>query len=212
MIDLIGSIIVSSIRNLFDKQPDVLTRTSATGMTEWNLGHHLANEITRYIFWLNHDLDVVKRNHNNQRPDIIFHQRGIYSLNFLVIEIKCTNYVEGDVRKIKEDWMGADLSYRYGASVVIRSRRDFTVRIFENGMDEPICFGQRTPVIVPPGVNEEREGRLHQIVSQIAEAERELRQDVNARIFFNHHEVSPLMHNLDAVIAEMYGAIAREAI
>lgn len=208
MINLIGSILVSSIRNLFAKQPDVLTHTSATGMTEWNLGHHLANEINRYIFWLNHDLDVMKRNHENRRPDIIFHRRGINSLNFLVIEIKCTNYIDGDIRKIKEDWMSDDLCYRYGASVVIRSQREFSVRVFENGMEEPICFAQRTPVIVQPGVNDEREDRLRHIVSQITETERGLRQGVNDRIFFNNHEVSPLMLNLDAVIAEMY---AREA-
>ncbi|BBA70617.1 hypothetical protein [Geobacter sulfurreducens] len=209
MIDLIGSILISSIRNLFNKQQDVLTHTSATGMTEWNLGHHLANEINRYIFWLNHDLDVMKRNHENRRPDIIYHRRGINSLNFLVVELKCTNYIDSDIRKIKEDWMGADLCYRYGASVVIRSQREFSVRVFESGLDRPQCFGQQTPNIVPPDVNVEQEARLRQIVSQITEAERELRLAVNTRIFFNNHAVSPLMQNLDTVIAEMY---AREAI
>ena len=204
MIDLIGLIIVSAIRNLFAKQPNVLTNTTATGMTEWNLGHHLANEINRYIFWLNHDLDVIKRNHNNQRPDIIFHQRGIYSLNFLVIEIKCTNYVEGDIRKIREDWMGNDLCYRYGASVVIQSQRKFSVRVFENGMERPQCFGQQSPYIVSPDIDTEQEGRLRHIVSQVVEVERELQQDGHPRIFFNNHGVSQLMLNLDEVIAEMY--------
>ena len=96
MIELIGAILTSAIRNLFDQQPDVLKNTSRTGMTEWNFGHHLANEIAKYIFWLNHDMDVMKRNYNNRRPDIIFHKRGSNGLNYLVIEIKCNNSTSGD--------------------------------------------------------------------------------------------------------------------
>lgn len=212
MIEFIGSILVSSIRNLFNKQPDVLIHTSATGMTEWNLGHHIANEINTYIFWLNHDLDVMKRNHENRRPDIIFHRRGTNSLNFLVLELKCTNHIDNDIRKIQEDWMGNDLCYRYGASVIIRSQHDYTVRVFENGLDAPQCFDQRTTYIEPPEVSDEQKGRLRQFVSQISESERELRHDVNNRIFFNNRGLSPLMDNLDTAIAGIYGVRAREAI
>jgi|SRR3990167_7992588 len=99
MINLIGTILCSSIKNLFDNQPDILTNTSMTGMTEWNLGHHLANEIHKYIFWLNHDVDVTKRNVENRRPDIIFHKRGINTLAHSTL--KCNTWENDFVRGFK---------------------------------------------------------------------------------------------------------------
>jgi hypothetical protein len=88
---LIEMIIVSSIKNLFDTQPDILTHTYDTTMTEWNLAHHLSNELSKYIFWLNIENDVTKNHHDNKRPDIIFHIRNTKELDFLVIEM---NYPE----------------------------------------------------------------------------------------------------------------------
>ncbi|MBV5326512.1 MAG: hypothetical protein JZU65_02565 [Chlorobium sp.] len=167
MTDLIGPILVSSIHNLFEHQPDVLTNTSATGMTEWNLGHHLANEIAKYIFWLNHDLDVVKRNHHNQRPDIIFHIRGSNSLNFLVVEIKCHNDNKNDLRKIKEDWMGTDLHYRYGASVLVKSATDFNLRIFENGTEAPRNFTPQSHPALLPIPNKDSSFRFDSLIDRI---------------------------------------------
>jgi hypothetical protein len=174
MMDLIGLILVSSIRNLFYHQPDILTNTSATGMTEWNLGHHLANEITKYIFWLNHDLDVTKRNFDNRRPDIIFHRRGIYTLNFLVIEIKCNNYIHEDLRKLKEDWMGEDLHYRYGASVMVKSSGNFKVRVFEKGMEEPKYFATQTPHVSRPAPSQEIDLNFNRLVNQVEKSEKAL--------------------------------------
>ncbi|MGQ3684220.1 MAG: hypothetical protein ACUBOA_04275 [Candidatus Loosdrechtia sp.] len=130
MIEPIGAMLTSAIRNLFDQQPDVLRNTSRMGMTEWNLGHHLANEIAKYIFWLNHDMDVMKRNYNNRRPDIIFHKRGSNDLNYLVIEIKCNNSTSGDIKRIKRDWMGDELHYRFGATIVVNSDNDFKMTVF----------------------------------------------------------------------------------
>jgi len=39
MKNLVGRIIASSIVNLFKNQPDILTYTSQTSLTEWNLAH-----------------------------------------------------------------------------------------------------------------------------------------------------------------------------
>ena len=109
MSDLIGKILCSSVRNLFINQPNMFNFTPKTGQTEWNLTHHLANEIHKYIFWLDYDLDVTKRNRQNKRPDIILHKRGINTLNFLVVEVKCGyRTVEKDIRKIKKIGWGAN--------------------------------------------------------------------------------------------------------
>ena len=143
MIDLIKKILSSSIVNLFNNQPNILTHTSQTTMTEWNLAHHLTNEITKYLFWLDHDVEVVKRSYS-ERPDIIFHKRGINTLNFLVIEIKRLGNTKGDIRKIKEDWMQGDLRYRFGASVVVRSKANWTVSVFERDDPEPLYLNHRT--------------------------------------------------------------------
>ena len=144
MIDLIKRILSSSIVNLFNNQPNILTPTSQTTMTEWNLAHHLANEIAKYIFWLDHDIEVTKRNFDNRRPDIIFHKRGINALNFLVIELKMHDNTEGDIRKIKEDWMQSDLRYRFGVSIVVRSKTNWAVSVFERDNPEPLHLYHRT--------------------------------------------------------------------
>lgn len=130
MTDLIGKILISSVRNLFEKQPDIFDFRPQTGETEWNLGHHLSNEIREYLFWLNHDIDITKRNYENKRPDMVFHFRGTV-FNFLVIELKHRNADNSeDISKIQNDWMGEGLRYRYGASIKIKNRDEFEVTVF----------------------------------------------------------------------------------
>jgi hypothetical protein len=137
MIFLLRRILYSALKNLFDNQPNIFDFTSQTGQTEWNLAHHLANEIHKYIFWLDHDLDVTKRYIDNKRPDIIFHKRGINELNFLVIEVKFRNKsIQKDVEKIQEDWMGEQLNYRFGASIKILSKDKYEIIVFEKNGDQ----------------------------------------------------------------------------
>ena len=133
MRNLIKRIIISSINNLFRNQPDVLKHTSETGMTEWNLGHHLANEIAKYIFWLDVDIDVTKRNYDNKRPDIIFHKRDVIALNLLVIELKTSGNAgyQDDIKKIKEVWVDSELKYRFGAAILIIDKDNFEVCIID---------------------------------------------------------------------------------
>ena len=172
MIHVIGRILTSAIHNLFYIQPDILTNTLQTRMTEWNLGHHLANEIAKYIFWLNHDLDVTKRNYKNRRPDIIFHKRSINVLNYLVIEIKRTGSINDDIRKIREDWMSSDLHYRFGASVVIKSADNFRVKVFEKGKSQTQQFDYKTPAINCPSPDVTLRRQLYDLVSQIYACEK----------------------------------------
>jgi len=205
MFELIGSILVSSIRNLFDHQPDVLTNTSATGMTEWNLGHHLANEISKYIFWLNHDLDVTKRNFDNRRPDIIFHRRGIYTLNFLVIEIKCNNYIHEDLRKLKDDWMGEELHYRYGASIIVESSSDYRVMVFEKGMNEPDLFGTQTPHVLMQAPNQEIDLKFNRLINLVEKMEIDLARS-NRRTDYSHYDrIQHKLIEIDQLIYALYG-------
>lgn len=131
VIDLLGNILCSSIKNLFDHQHDIFNFTTQTGETEWNLGHHLANEIHEYIFWLDCDIDLTKTNYHNRRPDIVFHKRGIHALNFLVIELKHRGASsDEDIRRIKEDWMGSNLNYRFGASINISGKSEYKAIVF----------------------------------------------------------------------------------
>jgi len=117
---LIKNIIYSSIQNLFKNQPEIFDNTLLTNFTEWNLSYHLANEISKYIFWLNTDIDVIKSSYENKRPDIIFHKRGINSLNYLVVELKKSKYDNKlDIIKIRRNWMEEPLKYRFGAYINI---------------------------------------------------------------------------------------------
>lgn len=137
---LIGDIIFNSIRNLFVNQPDVMTYTSETGMTEWNLGHHLANEIKKYLFWLDNDNDVTKPNIDYHRPDAIYHIRGTKKLNFLAVEIKKTNEndYQKDIQKVKEEWVESHhLEYRFGASILIKGIDDWKFTLIQKD-SEPI--------------------------------------------------------------------------
>jgi len=213
MICLIGRILTSAIHNLFSIQPDILTNTLQTGMTEWNLGHHLANEIAKYIFWLNHDLDVTKRNYENRRPDIIFHKRGINVLNYLVIEIKRTGSINDDIRKIREGWMSSDLHYRFGASVVIKSADNFRVKVFEKGKSQTqLKFDYKTPAINCPSPDGTLRRQLYDYVSQIYACEK---MKIESSVMQRHSstaDTSALERQIDEMAYKLYNLTQEEII
>lgn len=191
MIQVIGAILGLSIRSLFAQQPDILKNTSQTGMTEWNLSHHLANQIAKYIFWLDCDLDVTKRNYDSHRPDIIFHKRGTNSLNYLVIELKCNNPSEDDIkediRKITKDWMAGELRYRFGASVVVRSVDDYEGQVFDRAENpRSFNFNHDTSYVQIPTVSAANKKRLKELVTQIHEVRGE-------------NNISPLITEIDSI-------------
>lgn len=110
---------------LFANQPNIFDFTSETVQTEWNLAHHLANEIHELLPELDCDLDVIKENLERKRPDIVFHKRGTNSSNFLVVEIKrdgAPHEIKNDIQKIKSYWFGNHLRYQFGAVINLRSR------------------------------------------------------------------------------------------
>ncbi|MGC2221560.1 MAG: hypothetical protein WA624_03925 [Methylocella sp.] len=126
-----------AVERLFKAQPNIFSFTSETGQTEWNLAHHLANEIHKdpVLSTFDHDLDVTKRNLGKKRPDIIFHRRCTHCENFLVVEMKrngSQSKVGNDIRKIKEDWFGPKLHYQFGAVINIRDDKTYEVCVFSN--------------------------------------------------------------------------------
>lgn len=129
--------------NLFRNQPNIYDFTSETGQTEWNLAHHLANEISSLLPGFDCDLDVTKRNIENRRPDIIFHARGNNDHNFLVVELKREGgrqELQDDARKIQEDWFGERLDYRFGALINLRRKDTAQIEVFENvSARRPAC-------------------------------------------------------------------------
>lgn len=179
MLNILASVLNSSVKNLFKNQPDVLLHTSATTMTEWNLGHHLSNEIKKYIFWLNHDVDVSKRNYDNRRPDIIFHKRGIFSLDFLVVEVKRNeNDDRSDIRKIKNHWMRGRLNYSYGAYINIWNKDNYVGYVFDqqDNMKDIIRDGKYINI---PSVSDLIYNQINNMVLEIKELENNINENNN---------------------------------
>jgi len=135
--ETIRKILEDAIHHLFDNQPNILDYTSETGQTEWNLAHHYANEIHKVLSSYDCDLDVVKVNLDNNRPDIIFHSRGNHRSNFLVVEIKRDgdhSETGKDIHKIKSAWFGDRLHYQFGAVVNLMSDKTGIVEVFANSI------------------------------------------------------------------------------
>jgi len=123
-----------AIEALFNNQPNIFDFTSETNQTEWNLAHHLANEICRKNTFsrFDCDLEVTKPNLDRKRPDIIFHRRGNNDHNFLVVEMKRNGDLTetaDDEQKIKEYWFDERLRYKFGAVVNIHSDKTFEVKV-----------------------------------------------------------------------------------
>jgi hypothetical protein len=129
------AILNTAVKMLFRNQPNIFSYTSETGQTEWNLAHHLANEVHQYFNEFDCDLDVTKRNFDFRRPDIIIHRRGEHEHNLLVIETKFDGWkseIKDDVRKIHADWFRNPLKYQFGAVIDIRSDFRHKLLVFEN--------------------------------------------------------------------------------
>jgi hypothetical protein len=143
MKDLITRIICSALNNVISAQPNLSKFIpQETAEREPNLSFHFANELWRFLFWLDCDFDVTKSFHHDKRPDMIFHKRGINALNFLVVEVKRKSNPNGfadDLVKIRDHWFDKDLHYQFGASVVIDEKTgDYTLRLMERGSIEPV--------------------------------------------------------------------------
>jgi hypothetical protein len=121
-----------AIQRLIHTQGDIFTFTSQTNQTEWNLAHHLANEVQKEFPELSCDVDLIKPNFEYRRPDIVLHKRGTHASNFLVIEAKRHEaHMDEDLEKIKEYWFAHPLRYQFGASVVL-NENGFHIIVIKN--------------------------------------------------------------------------------
>lgn len=185
MEDLLKNIIYSSISNLFVNNNDFFEFSSETNMTEWNLSHHLSLELHKYLFWLNHDLDVTKRNYGNRRPDIIFHKRRTNSLNFLVVEIKKNrNDKRSDIQKIKEDWMAEPLEYQFGSYINIWGPNQYEAILFTAQGKEIEINALNCNKLSFPDIDAQTKGEINDLVEEIISSpvEMHLNQDLNKKI------------------------------
>ncbi|MFK0522190.1 hypothetical protein ACINKY_08245 [Paenibacillus illinoisensis] len=171
MEDLMRNIIYSSIQNFFENENDFFEYTSQTGMTEWNLTHHLCNELSKYIFWLNNELDVAKLNHDNKRPDIIFHRRQTNRFNLLVVEAKKNRRDRhSDINKIKENWMVGRLKYRFGAYINIWGIHEFeAILITRNSkeFEEVKIDGNNSKYISPMIIENQFRDNIKKVINEI---------------------------------------------
>jgi len=129
------SVLEQAIAKLFEHQPKIFEFTSETGPTEWNLVHHLAAELRDFFPSLDCDLDVVKRDYENRRPDIIFHKRGTHEANYLVIEVKrdgAPREIDADIEKVKAHWFRSPLRYEFGAAINLRIDGKHEIQILKN--------------------------------------------------------------------------------
>jgi hypothetical protein len=133
---------------MFVNQPDLASFTSQTGHHEPNFSFHLANELWKYFTWLNCDFDVIKREYENKRPDVIFHRRGRNRFNLLVVEVKRkANFdvddwiCKKDEDKIKDVWFGGRLRYPFGVSVVMdEETSEYAFALIQNHSQQTIRF------------------------------------------------------------------------
>lgn len=121
-----------AIRNLFINQKDIFEFTPESGVTEWNLAHHLAFEIQKEFPEYQHDIELTKSSSGYKRPDIILHKRGNHNNNFLVIEVKYQKNIQNDINKIKNYWFGHPLRYKFGASIRIENPNIYVVKVIKN--------------------------------------------------------------------------------
>jgi hypothetical protein len=127
--------IKASAEKLFVNQPNIFTFTSETRQSEWNLAHHLAIELHKEFPGFDCDVDIVKVNLENRRPDIIFHKRGTNESNFLVIEVKRDGQpaeIRRDKERIESVWFSDRLNYRFGAIIDIKSDKTSQISVFKN--------------------------------------------------------------------------------
>lgn len=124
-----------AIQEFFKDQPSLFKFTSETGVTEWDLAHHLSSAIHKHFKKFDCDVEVTKKSSKRKRPDIILHKRGTHDSNFLVIEVKYDSNRaanQRDVKKILTYWFSPPLLYQFGAVVHLKRNQSGEVLILKN--------------------------------------------------------------------------------
>ena len=144
----VEAILAQAVGDLQADRPNLFAFTDATKQSEWNLARHLSVKIHKYLAGLDCDVDVIKPDYGDQRPDIIFHRTETHRSNVLVIEMKkdgTARDVADDLEKIKTSWFKPPLRYRFGAAINIRSDRRKQIVVLENPTrPPPAAAGRRT--------------------------------------------------------------------
>jgi hypothetical protein len=122
-----------AVNQMLTNQPNFFDFTPETHESEWNISHHLANEVSIVFREYDCDFDIIKQNFEKRRPDIIFHKRGSHDDNFLVIEVKREQSgIKGDIEKIEKYWFQEPLAYKFGAVIVVNNHEDPTIVVIKN--------------------------------------------------------------------------------
>lgn len=133
--DSIKGLLKAAVADLYEHEHDIDHFSSETRQTEWNLAAHLAPEIVKYFDGYNYDIDVMKVNYGNRRPDIIIHRRGTSKYDLLVVEVKregSSADTRRDAQKIQEYWFDVRLRYRFGATINLEAGKLPDIDVFRN--------------------------------------------------------------------------------
>jgi len=121
-----------------------------------------------------------------------------HSLNFLVVELKRLDDIENDIKKIKNKWMRDPWKYRFGASIVIKSKEDWKIHLFErNGNDKIIIKSSIFKDYLPPPSitpsNQSIACQIQNLVDKIFNAEK---RDKNTDTAQWEREIDKLVYKL----------------
>lgn len=126
--------IKEAVEILLADQPDIFELTDASRETEWNLASHLAGKLSPFFDGYRCDLELVKPEAGNRRPDIVIHKRGTFESDLLAIEVKRDNLkgTFADKEKIERYWFAQPYVYQFGAVVNLNSDYTFHVEVLVN--------------------------------------------------------------------------------
>lgn len=130
----IGIAIKEAVEALLTDQPDIFELTDASRETEWNLACHLAAKIAPFFAEYQYDLELLKPEAGNRRPDIVIHKRGTFESDLLVLEVKRDDLkgTFADKEKIERYWFAQPYAYQFGAVVNLNSDYTFHVEVLVN--------------------------------------------------------------------------------
>lgn len=191
--------LIKALRAMLDRKQQLPAYTAETDDNEIDLAFHLANELWRsYFAWLDCGFDLIKPE-RNRRPDFVFHRQGGQDHNILVVEVKrkSNNKVsvamrcKSDEDKIHEEWFVPNLSYRYGASVVIDEEAyTFAFALFQNVPAEAKRF--KSIAFQQPGYPDD--AALTPVINQLIAAKT---ANINA-------DTSVLEQQIETLVTQLY--------
>jgi hypothetical protein len=126
--------IQEAVKALLADQPDIFELTEASRETEWNLASHLACKLAPFFDKYRYDLELLKPEAGNRRPDIVIHKRGTFESDLLVLEVKRDNFkgTLADKEKIERYWFAQPYLYQFGAVVNLNSDCTYFVEVLVN--------------------------------------------------------------------------------